>query len=295
MKAAPAAGRVRARGFAFLLATAVGWGLNWPVMKSLLATLPPLSARGVAGVAGAALLFGLATITRTPLWPPPGLWGRLGLLALLNFATWMGFATLSLLWLSAAEAAIVTYTLPVWVAMLAWPVLGERPTPVRLAALALGLGGVAVLLGASADFGADRWPGYVLALAGAIGFAFGTVLTKRAPLPLGHIPAVFWQVTLGTAVILAIAAATETPHWGLLSPWGWLLMAYMAAVPLCLCYITWFRALALLPASAATVGVLLVPVVGALSAAATLGEPFGLREAVALLLTIGGIVLAARA
>ncbi len=273
----------------------MGWGLNWPVMKSLLATLPPLSARAVAGLGGAALLFGLAAVTRQSLRPPPRAFPRLILLALLNYTAWMGLATVSLLWLSAAEAAIVCYTLPVWAAMLAWPVLGERPTPSRIAALAVGLAGVGVLLGGSAAFGAARWPGYALALGGAIAFALGTVLVKRAPLPLPPVAAVFWQVALGTTVMLALALLTETPEWGRLSATGWLLMGYMAAVPLCLCYVTWFRALALLPASAATVGVLLVPVIGSLSAAVSLGEAFGLRETLALLLTLGGIVLAARA
>ncbi|WP_222864120.1 hypothetical protein [Pigmentiphaga aceris] len=37
-------------GIACLLVTAVGWGLNWPAMKQLMLELPPLFARGVAGL-----------------------------------------------------------------------------------------------------------------------------------------------------------------------------------------------------------------------------------------------------
>jgi len=264
-------------------------------MKTLLTELPPLSARAVAGLGGTALLFGLARAGGEKLWPPAGLWPRLVLFALVNYAAWMGFATIALLWLTATEGAIVAYTLPVWAALLAWPVLGERPTLRRVAALVVAFAGVAVLVGSAPEIGRAKLPGYALVLSGAILFALGTVMAKRRPLPLPLRAGVFWQVAIGTAILLAAALATEAPRWASLSSTGWLLMAYMAAVPLCLCYLAWFRALALLPASAATVGVLLVPVIGSLSAAAALGEAFGGREAVALLFTLGGIVLAARA
>jgi drug/metabolite transporter (DMT)-like permease len=71
-------------------------------------------------------------------------------------------------------------------------------------------------------------------------------------------------------------------------------MGYMAAVSLCLCYLTWFAALRRLPAGAAAIGTLLTPVVGVLAGAAALGEPIGVREALALVLTLGGILLALR-
>ena len=42
----------RGAGIACLLVTAIGWGLNWPAMKQLMLELPPLFARGVAGLDG---------------------------------------------------------------------------------------------------------------------------------------------------------------------------------------------------------------------------------------------------
>ena len=38
---------------------------------------------------------------------------------------------LALLWLPASEAALIAYTMPVWASLIAWPVLGERPTLLR--------------------------------------------------------------------------------------------------------------------------------------------------------------------
>ena len=50
----------------------------------------------------------------------------------------MGFSTVALLWLNVGEAALLVYSMPLWVALLAWALRGERPTLRTLAALALG-------------------------------------------------------------------------------------------------------------------------------------------------------------
>ena len=49
-----------------------------------------------------------------------------------------------------------------------------------------------------------------------------------------------------------------------------------------------------LPAATASTGMLLVPLVGVLSAAPIVGEPIGMREIMALMLTLGGVFLAVR-
>jgi drug/metabolite transporter (DMT)-like permease len=79
-----------------------------------------------------------------------------------------------------------------------------------------------------------------------------------------------------------------------ISTQSWLLLLYGGIAPLGLCYLAWFAALKRLPASAAAAGTLLTPVVGVITAALFLGEPLGLREVLALSLTIGGVVLAIR-
>jgi drug/metabolite transporter (DMT)-like permease len=68
----------------------------------------------------------------------------------------------------------------------------------------------------------------------------------------------------------------------------------VAVVAQCAAYLAWFRALRLLPAGVAATGSLLVPVIGVFSSGALLGEPLGVRHLVALVLTLGGVVLAAR-
>jgi drug/metabolite transporter (DMT)-like permease len=137
-------------------------------------------------------------------------------------------------------------------------------------------------------------PGAGIILAGAVLFAYGTILTKRSPLDMPPLALVGWQAGLGCLPLLAAGMLFESADFAALSPGGWAAMVYMAALPMCLCYLAWFAALRRLPAGAAAIGTLLTPVVGVLAGAAALGEPLGLREVAALLLTMGGILLALR-
>ena len=51
-------------GLLLVVATAVGWGLGWPMMKIAMRDWPPLFARGCAGLAAA---LGLARLKATSL------------------------------------------------------------------------------------------------------------------------------------------------------------------------------------------------------------------------------------
>src|ERR1051325_5661235 len=134
-------------GLIFLAITSLGWGFNWRVTKYLLAELPPLTLRGSTGVIGAALLAVLAVARSQSLKVERHLWPRLVMASLLNVTGWMVLMGLALLWLPASEAALIAYTMPVWASLLAWPVLGERPTVLRTVALVMAFAGLAVIMG----------------------------------------------------------------------------------------------------------------------------------------------------
>lgn len=284
-----------AAGLALLVVTTVGWGLNWPAMKVLLAELPVFTTRAASGGLGFLALLAVALALRERIGVPLALWPRLMLVSLLNVTAWMGLASFSLLWLAAAEATIVCYTMPVWAVLMAWWILGETPRPRRLAGLALAFGGLAVLvLGKGIAVGMEKLPGVALGLGAAVLFSLGTVVTKRWPLGLPPTTGAVWQVGVGIAPLAVAAVLLDPPALMALSWSGWALIAYGGVFALGLCYLTWFAALRRLPASLATLGTLVTPVVGVASAALLLGEPFGWREAGALALTLAGVALAIR-
>ena len=282
-------------GLVFLVVTSVGWGLNFPIMKHLLTQWPPLSSRGLCGIVGAAALALIAVLQRQKLSVPRHLWWRLLLASILMVGAWAAFMGLALLWLSASEAAVLGISIPMWVALLAWPILGERLSLTRAGSLLIALAGITVLIGGNGlEASVEKLPGIACALAGAVCVAFGTVLTKHFPLAMPPLALAAWQVGLGCLPVAIFGLALEDPHLAALSGIGWASMAYMTLIQFCLCYVCWFAALQRLPAATASIGTLLVPVVGVLSAAAMLQEPLGLREITALAVTLGGVGVALR-
>lgn len=287
--------RSRMIGYALLTATSVGWGLNWPVTKRLLTDLPPLSLRGLSGIIGAALLALLAIAFRQSLKVPRAQWPRLVMLSLLNVTAWMALMGLALTYLPASEAAVLAYTMPVWASALAWPILGERLSFLRVVAMAMAIAGLMALMGGGGVSATQaKLPGILLALSGAFLFAVGTVLAKRFPLALPPLTSAVWQILIGCIPVTLAGLLTEQPHFSALSSLGWALFGYSIVVQFCVAYACWFAALQRLPASVAAIGTLLVPVIGVLASATALGEPLGLAQITALVFTIAGVTLASR-
>jgi drug/metabolite transporter (DMT)-like permease len=120
------------------------------------------------------------------------------------------------------------------------------------------------------------------------------VLTKRLPLGLPPSSSVAWQVGIGVAPLFIAALIFDPLDFSHVSTLGIVLLIYGGVFALGLCYLSWFAALKMLPASLASLGTVITPVVGVLGAALFLGEPFGLREILALVLVLSGVVLAVR-
>lgn len=137
-----------ARGYGLVLLAASLWATLGIIYKYLATTygLPPLAVAGLrAGLGGLMLLAGLLILR-------PG-WLRLNRRALqvavlygvfgiaLFYATYIN----AILSVGVAVAAVLLYTAPAWVAVIAWRFLGERLTRVHLVALLLTLAGSALV------------------------------------------------------------------------------------------------------------------------------------------------------
>jgi drug/metabolite transporter (DMT)-like permease len=282
-------------GLMFLAITSVGWGFNWPVTKYLLSELPPLTLRGTTGVVGASLLAALAVLRGQSLRVPRNLWPRLVLAAALNVGCWMVLMGLALLWLPASEAALIAYTMPVWASMLAWPILGERPNLLRVISLVMAFAGLSAIMGGNGLAASlEKLPGIIMALGGSLGFAVGTVLAKKLPLSLPPLSAAAWQIGIGCLPVAVVGLLIENADVAALSNLGWILIVYSTVIQFCVAYVSWFAALARLPASVAAIGTMAVPVIGVVASALALHEPLGPGQIAALVFTLAGVALAMR-
>lgn len=286
---APSAAHAATAGIALIPPLlALAWGLNWPAVRVMLGTLPPFTLRWLGLGLGAALLLGFAALRGARLLPTrpalPFVIGG-GLLAVAGFNVCTAFAQLAT---STSRAAVLTFTFPLMSAVLAWALLGERPSRRGLAALALGGLGIAVL----ALPALQRPAGLVWPLAAALFWAGSTVLAKRWPPEGDRLVLTAWQLGLGAVVagIGAAGAGESLPrHWPapVLAA-----LVFHVVIATALAYVLWYRLLAALSATVSSLTTLAVPVVGVLGAMALVGErPSGLDLA-GFALVLGGAALA---
>jgi drug/metabolite transporter (DMT)-like permease len=174
-------------------------------------------------------------------------------------------------------------------------VLGERPTLLRSLALLVAFAGLASIMGGNGLAASEaKLPGILMALTGSVGFAVGTILSKRKPIHLPPLPGAAWQVGLGCLPVAIAGLLVETTHLEKVTDLGWWLLIYSVVGQFCIAYVAWFAALARLPASVAAIGTMAVPVIGVVASAFALHEPLGLTQIAALLFTLAGVVLATR-
>lgn len=299
--AAPASGdpsASRAQLTALIVAVTLLWGANWPAMKLAVMEFDPWTFR-VASVLGAGLtLLVLARLSGEPILMERRLVLPHLAISLAGVTLWHMLTAFGLLYIGGGRAAIIAFTMPVWATLLSMFFLGERPTLTLGLALLLGMAGLAVLIGPDMARLGEAPSGALLILAAAIVWAIQTVATKAYDWRIGTMALSAWQLLAGGIPILLLWLWLGAwPDPARLSPKGILALLYVVFVALVFCFTTFLRIVRLLPAIAASLSTLAIPVVGVASSAWLLGEPIGLRELVALLLVLSaiGLVLLPRA
>ncbi|MFO1073125.1 MAG: DMT family transporter [Geminicoccaceae bacterium] len=268
------------------------WGLNWPAMKVVVGEISPWTFRAACVVISGGGLMLLAALGREPIVPPRGFWLPLTGVALLSVTAWQMLSAFGLQHIEGGRGAIVSFTMPVWAAILGALFLGERLDGRRVLALSLGMAGIAVLV-APDLLDLSRSPlGPLLMTAAAISWAGGIVLLKSRRWPIGILALTAWQLILGgIPILLAWAVLEPSPDLSRLTWRGILCGLYAATVALIFCFAAHNKVVTMLPATAAAISTLAIPVVGLLSSAVLLGEPAGWRELLALALVLGGMGL----
>jgi len=275
--------------YAGLILTVIFWGASFVATKIVLLELTPATIIVIRFGVGFLVLL-IAVGLRQEIKPVHR--QKLPFLALLGFLGITFHQWLQVTGLKSTAATITAWvvaTIPVFVALLGWAILGERLTKQQVAGIALAAGG-AVTVVSGGDLlaltsGRVGTMGDIMIAISAINWAVFTVLSKRAlgmPSPdvskeavVNGSPATVMLYVMGFGLAFSLPWALVDGGWRALaaiSDHGWWALIFLGVACSGLAYLFWFKALDVMPVTQAGVFLYLEPLVTAVLAGPMLGE-----------------------
>jgi drug/metabolite transporter (DMT)-like permease len=262
------------------------YGYNWVVMKTALRYADPSVFAAMRVFFGAVLLFILLAVFRRSMRPTNtaltlviGLFGMTGAIGLSIWALESG---------GAGKTSVLVYTMPMWLILMSWVILGERIRGFQWMSVALALIGLVFVL--------SPWSAVGTPLSNILGVAAGVcsaassvaakILCRDRKVDLLGLNA--WQMLFGSIplVVIAFLTADSGPVWT-----GSFVAALLYNVVLvcAAALLLWFYTLRHLPAGTAGLGRLIAPVVGVVASWIQLGERPDRSELIGMVLIIAGL------
>ena len=183
-------------------------------------------------------------------------------------------------------ASVLLYSAPAFVALIAWPLLGERPTLRKLALVALVLVGVALVAGGAGDgvVVSARSIGFGL----LSGFAYSSFYWLGKPLISAHTTALVFAYVMPIGALLLLPFV-EFHH---KTPTAWAWLSALVVFSTYGAYLAYGFGVRRVDASAAVLVATIEPVISLALAALLFGERFGAQGAIGSACVIGAALLA---
>ena len=263
------------------------WGANVPYMKAALDFSGPAEFAFLRNFFGAVVLFGILLILKRPILIIEA--PKLFVLGLFQTAGFTGFLIWSLLEGGASKTVILVFTMPLWVAMMAWPLLRERLSTVQWFAAGISFLGIGIIFNPLSE--GNNILSCSLALASGFSWACGVILSKKIHIKfpkLDLLTMTAWQMLWGSIPLFIILFIVNS------EPIMW--TNYFISIVLlniifvnAIAYLLWFYSLKHLEASSVSMLALLTPIAGAVSAWLLLGEVPNNSEKIGYFLVLLGI------
>jgi drug/metabolite transporter (DMT)-like permease len=273
-----------------VLLLALVWGCNWPVLKLGVSDMPPLTFRTLTLPFAALGMMAAARWSGDAIRVPRPLWGKIVVLALFNITFWNAFVLFGLAHLPAGRSAILAYTMPIWGVLFSLVALDEPLAKRKVAGMALGMAGLALLLGEDIRHFQRAPVAALLIVAAAMSWGVGTVLLRKWKLPVAPNALSGWIMLLGAVPIVILAPVMSPGPLSMPSPGGWFAVLYNILLAGTIAHWAWYRLARTLPVVVSSMAALPVPVVGVFSGMLFLGERPGLAEWTALALIMAAMV-----
>ncbi|MCZ0735500.1 DMT family transporter [Phreatobacter sp. AB_2022a] len=282
----------RLQGYFYLTLAMVTVGSTVVASKVIAAGMPPFAAtalRFAVALPVFVVLMRLAGAAR------PKLEARdWAIMVLQSAAGSVGYTVLLILGLrltSAADAGVVTGTLPIVAAAISVIVLGERPDRRLVFAVALAAVGVLAITVPTGG-GMHSLVGNALVFAAVVGEGLFILLNKRMRVAIPPLVLSTWLTGIGL-VLSGLAAVAEaavggSAAWPAATPGAVLAIVYYGLVPTVGGFLAWYAGAARVSGVEASLFTALAPVTAVLLAVAVLGETIGSLQVAGI-----GLVLAA--
>lgn len=245
------------------------WGYNWVVMKLAMNYVGPFEFAALRSIFGAMSLFAVLLWRKQSMrLMAPGWTLALGLLQTAGFT---GLSQWALLSGGAGKTAVLSYTMPFWLLLLARPLLHERIRGWQWVAVAVALAGLILIL--------EPWHSQatrtseLLAVLSGLSWAASAIVAKklRARFDAELLSLTAWQMAFGAVALAVVALIVPAPPI-IISGYLVAAVAYTAILGTGLAWLMWLYILDALPAGIAGMGSLAIPAVGVLAAWVQLGE-----------------------
>jgi len=292
--------RIPIPGLAYvgLVLTPLFWAGNAVVARGAVENIPPLSMSFWRWIIALAILlpFGL-----------PGIWRHRQIIrqrfgSMLALATFSVAAFNSLLYFAATTTtatniALINATIPIFVALLAWVLLGDRTRPVQAFGIALAITGIVTVVARgelSVLTSLQAQPGDLIMVLAVFSWGLFSVLLRRQAVPLPALTFLTTQILLGTLVILPFYLTDLFFFAGgfELSQDTALPLLYFAIFPGILAYGFWNHGVHQIGPARAAIFMYLTPVFASVLAGIFLDESLGAYHIVGGLLILAGLLLA---
>jgi drug/metabolite transporter (DMT)-like permease len=265
------------------------WGSTYLGIRVVVETMPPLVAMGVRFIAAAGLLGAMLAARHgvRALKVSRRQAGAAGVLGVLLLVCGNGGVAVAEQTVPSGLAALLVSAMPLWLVAIR-ALARDRPRPVSLAGTLLGFVGIALLtLPGSRSASVELW-GMLLIVAGTLGWATGSFISPKLPLPANPFVTAVWEMLLGgTAMVVIGSARGELRGFsvGQVSADGWVALAYLTVIGSVVAFSAFAWLLANAPVSLISTYAYVNPVVAVLLGFLILDEP------VTGLILVGGAIV----